>query len=225
MPEKKIAILNIGKVLLGASFTTLAAVGSAIGGVSGNASSAALWAGLSALPAASLSVYSMIADQVSKLRSNGEDNFYIPTPDWWTSDVRSWQNICAEIESHFPAILQNMSEFLRQDQRVKTPEVVQQCFINALTMQHLTWVPDSEERRRVGAIAVLPILQKMKEVLEPVITQIQQEEVFTDIRTLAINTSEAVQILKEMRDAAKPHMLKDEEITLLRQEYCDALYT
>src|SRR6266571_7293610 len=129
MSEKTTAVLNISKALLGASFTTLGALGCAVAGMTGNFSSAALWAGLTALPGASLTLYDVVKTQITTLTSQNENNFEISAPNWWKSDTRSWQNVCTEIEDILPTILQSMSIRMRQERRVKTVNVVQQIFI------------------------------------------------------------------------------------------------
>lgn len=56
MPEKKAAIINISKALVGVSFVTLAAIGSASGSM--------VIAGLTAIPAAAMT----LAPALTKLR-------------------------------------------------------------------------------------------------------------------------------------------------------------
>jgi HEAT repeat protein/energy-coupling factor transporter ATP-binding protein EcfA2 len=227
MSEKTAAVLNIGKALLAIPFSALAAVGCAVAGMSGDYSLAIFFAGLSALPAAGLAAYDPVRTQVEKLislMSQKSEQLEVPIPHWWTGDTRSWQNVCAEIEGHLPAILERAAQLMRQDQRVKTAEVVQQIFIDALVAQHLTWVPVREDRRRLAEVLALPIWQKINQVLSPVIMQIQQEEAFKDIRTTALSTKEAADLLREILDTVKPRVLGEEAIAILRQQYCDALY-
>lgn len=224
MSEKTTAVLNIGKALLGVSFTTLAAVGSAIAGMTGNFSSAALWAGLTVLPGASLTAYDLIKSEVNKIQSQEKEKLEVPIPSWWASDSRSWQNVCKEIDDRLPTILQNISQSIHQDHRVMTSDVVQQIFIDVLVAQHLTWAPDPEERRKIGEVISPLFLLNISQVLQPVIMQIQQEETYKDIRSTAIHTTEAAHLLREILDVVKPPHLSNEEIDILRQQYCNALY-
>src|SRR5947209_9849046 len=97
MSEKRTGMLNIGKALLGVSFSALAAIGSAYAGLSGDYLHAALWAGLTVVPAASVPTYDLIKDQVTKLISQNKEQLEFPIPTWWVSDIRSWRNVCDEI--------------------------------------------------------------------------------------------------------------------------------
>jgi len=219
MPNKKAAKIDIVKAVAGISFTTLAA----IGGSTGNP----LLAGLATVSAAGLASHNALGDQLARLKTRKENYLEIPPPFWWTHDIRSWQNVCAEIEHHLPHILEIMQEKMQQEQRVMTREVVRQIFIEALTVQHLTWQPDVEQKRLVGDCVAEPILQKLAEVLQPVIEQIQQEGVLIDERRTALHTEQTVRVLEKIHEqvssAAKPHALNDEEIATLRKQYYEAL--
>lgn len=85
MLEKKVAMINISKALIGVSFATLAAIGSASGGM--------LIAGLTACPAAVLTVEPIL----TKLKSRKEELLELAIPPWWTSDTITWDNLCTEI--------------------------------------------------------------------------------------------------------------------------------
>src|SRR6266566_8309443 len=132
MPGKKVvAVFNITKALAGATLTAVAA----IGGASGNP-----WmAGLAAFPAAGLASYDSIAAQITALSSPDQKEVLLelPVPDWWTGDARSWQDVCSEIVTHFPRILQRMIELMQGLQDAITRESAQQAFIEALTTHHL----------------------------------------------------------------------------------------
>jgi len=222
MPKKNVAKINIVKAIAGVSFTTLAA----IGGATGNP----LIAGISSLPSAGLASSEIIGDQLQIMKSKlqGEKYLEIPQPDWWAHDIRSWQNLCAEIENHLPQILENMQKRMQEEQRVLTRDIVRQIFIDALTAQHLTWEQDSEQKKRAGEFIAAPILQKLDEVLQPTIELLQQEGSLRDRRRTAQNTEQTVHILEHIHErlssASKPRSFRDEEIAAIRRQYCDTLY-
>ncbi|MBV9691342.1 MAG: HEAT repeat domain-containing protein, partial [Ktedonobacteraceae bacterium] len=218
MPDKRIAILNIGKVLASIPLAAFAAWGSASG---------MPWlAALSAVPLAALLASDSIGSHVKKLTPGKSElaKLELPAPDWWTGNSQSWQKVCKEIVDQLPHIVKSMPEHLRKEQRVKTMEVVEQNFIDALTDRQFALLPDPVERRRVAEVVASPILQKLGEVLNPVIEHIKQDEGFVDGHKTATNTGEAVTILKDIRDAGKPHALDERELADLRQHYCHTLY-
>src|SRR6266704_898705 len=219
MPNKKVAKIDIVKAIAEVSLTTLAAIGS---------SSGYPLLGLAAIPAAGLAAHNALGDQLARLKSQKENYLEIPPPHWWEHDIRSWQNLCAEIEHHLPHILELIKEKMQQEQQVMTREVVRQIFIEALAVEHLTWEHDVEQKRRVGEVLAGPILQKLDEVLQPVIEQIQQEGALIDERRTAQNTEQTVRVLEQIHEqvssVAKPHALNDEEIATLRKQYYEALY-
>src|ERR1700732_3487203 len=102
MSEKKGAIINVSKALMGVSFAALAAIGSASGNM--------LIAGLTAVPAGVLAVEPILA----KLKSSKEELLELPVPPWWTSDGITWNNLCTEIGDHLPHILQAMAARLQK---------------------------------------------------------------------------------------------------------------
>ncbi|HLZ80850.1 MAG TPA: hypothetical protein VKP04_04400 [Ktedonobacteraceae bacterium] len=214
MSETTSAVINVSKSLAGVPLAALA--------WAGGATSIPWLAALLSLPSAILLASDTIGAQVAKLESQKDEliPLEISRPGWWTSDSRSWQNVCTEIVDHFPAILKRMAEYMRQEQRVKTMEVVQQVFIDALVLEQLTWASQPEERRKIGAVVASPILQNMGEILDPVIKQILQEEAFKDLRRTAENTD----VLKEIHRALVPPALSSDEMTDLRQHYCQTLH-
>ncbi|HLX57749.1 MAG TPA: hypothetical protein VKR83_12050, partial [Ktedonobacteraceae bacterium] len=220
--SKKTAILNIGKAFLGVSFTTLAAIGGAWAGVSGNPLFAALLAGSTVLPMALLSASDTIKSQLPAIWE--QDGYLKIPPPQGFSNTRDWENICAEIDAHLPHIVQEMLKRISQYQGVKTTDAIQQMFIEAVIVEPLTWTFGDEGRRKVAQAVVVPILQKISEILEPVIVQAQREDLLRDFRNTATNTKETVEVLKEIRDAGKLPSLTDAEIAAQRQQYCDALY-
>ena len=222
MPKrnKDLAKIDMVKAIAGVSFATLAA----IGGASGNP----MIAGLAALPAAGLSSYRLIDDQFNKLKSQNEKYLELPPPHWWTRDNRSWQELCTDIEHIIPQTLEAMQKRLQMEQRVITKDIVRQNFIEALVAQHLPWQPDFEHKRLIGEFIATPVLQKLDEILEPVIGQIQQEGALIDHRKTALHTEKTVQTLEkiyqEMSKSQKPQASSEKDFSSLRKQYCEALY-
>jgi hypothetical protein len=218
MPEKSVAIVNIGKALAAIPLAALAAWG----GATGNP----VLATLLAVPAVALSSSDAVESQLVKLKSDKDDweHFRLAAPDWWPSDSHLWENICREIIDQLPTILQDMTERMHREQRVKTIEVIVQIFTDALIAQHSTWVSDINERRKIAEFVAKPILQKLNDVLGPVVEQIRKEEALIDGHNTALHTEKTADLLEEIRDATKPHLLTDNELTCLHQEYCNKLY-
>jgi hypothetical protein len=147
MPEKKSATINIGEALAGVSFITLAAIGSASGSM--------VIAGLTAIPAAAMTV----APALAKLREKKEDILELPVPPWWTSDTPAWNNLCIEIGDHLPHILQEMAARLQREQGVITTQVVRLTFIDVVVDEHLVWEFNPQQRKNVAAeIELAPFL-------------------------------------------------------------------
>jgi tetratricopeptide (TPR) repeat protein len=182
MPRKNTAILNVGKALMGISFTSLAAIGSASGNL--------LFAGLSALPLGILTASGTLVPLLHNSSTQQEEILELPKPAWWTSDIHAWQGVCAEIEAHLPHVLQRMAEQLQHVQGVVTLDVVRQQFINALTTGPLTWASSPEDRQRIGEYIVGPLFQRLDEALKPLIEQLQREGILEDVHTIAINSGE-----------------------------------
>ena len=185
MPEKKAAIINISKALAGVSFATLAAIGSASGSM--------VIAGLTAVPAAIMTVGPALA----KLKKKKEDTLELPVPPWWTSDTSTWNNLCAEIGDHLPHILQEMAARLQKDQKVVTTQVVRQTFIDVVADEHLVWEFDPQQRRNVAAEIATPVLQKVADVLKAVIEPLREDTTLVDVHTTAANTAKMVEALEK----------------------------
>src|SRR2546425_3739057 len=127
MPEEQNATIDIIKALAGVPLATLAAVA----GASGNL----LFAGLAALPPAAIAAYDTIkkSHQAGKLKTQEEKPLEIPALlGWKESDIRSWKNLCAEIELCLPNILRRTEQRLKQQQGPATEQTFQQVFIEAL---------------------------------------------------------------------------------------------
>jgi hypothetical protein len=221
MPNKKAAKIDIVKAFTGVTFTTLAA----IGGASGHA-----WlAGLAAIPAAGLAAHNTLDDRLTLLKSRKEKYLEIPPPFWWASDFRSWQNLCTEVESRLPQILWIMQESMRREEQVMTRDRVREIFIEAFAVQYFTWENDVEQKRRAGEFLAVPILEKLEEVLQPVIEHIQQEGVLIDERRTALHTEQTVRVLEQIHEHVSSvtvsHILNDDEIADLRRQYFESLYS
>ncbi len=117
---------------------------------------------------------------------------------------------------------------MQQETRTLTGNVVRQIFIESLAAQHLTWEHNDDQKRLVAACIADPILQKLSEVLNPVLERLQQEGALLDKRRTAISTEQAVEILEKIYDdisnAGKPPLLSEEETALLHTLYRAALY-
>src|SRR5438270_1953573 len=181
MPEKKSAIINIGKALAGVSFITLAAIGSASGSI--------VIAGLTAVPAAVMTV----APALAKLREKKEDTLELPVPPWWTSDTPTWNNLCTEIGDHLPHILQEMATQLQKEQWVITTQVVRQTFIDVMVDEHLVWEFNPQQRKNVAAEIAMPVLQKVADVLKAAIEPLREDTAFVDVHTTAANSAKMVE--------------------------------
>ncbi len=202
MPEKanrKNAILNITKALLGVSLTTLAAIGSASNNI---------WlAGLAALPAASLAASGTVGSQLSVLTAE-EKTIEIPVPSWWQRDARSWQNLCDEIELHLPHSLQYMATLLQNEPGVVTQSVVQQYFVEAIIHERLTWAFEADVRRQAAETVVPLMMPAIEATLRPLIERKQREMLLLDTHSttnsaqdIAANTQKMVEMLEKMYQA------------------------
>jgi hypothetical protein len=72
MAKKKVAKIEFAKVAAGISFATLAAIGGATGNIA--------FAGLAAIPAASLASYETLRDQLGWFKTQKEKTLEIPAP-------------------------------------------------------------------------------------------------------------------------------------------------
>ncbi len=225
MSEKKTATLNIGKALLGVPLVALAAAG--------GASSIPWLAALAALPPAILATSDTVGVLIGKLKLhfNDQETLKIDAPRSWTRGTQAWQEVCAESIDNLPAILRKLPDFLKNDGRFKTIEVVRQDLIEVFVAFPFASTRDLREKRIVAGILAPHILQKLGEFLNPIIEQIKQDESWRNIDQIAEYTKEtveiqktAVEVLREMRDKDKVHIADTEEIASLRQQYRDTLY-
>ena len=177
MPDKKVAVLNISKALLGVSFATLAAIGSASG---------SLWiAGLTAVPAAGLAASDTIGSILTKLKVKNEELLELPMPPWWTNGAESWQATCASIENRLPTIINGVAERLRKEQSIPTPLVVRRAFVDEVTHQISPWEVNSQDRGLVAEYVTTPLLKKSAIVLKTVIDPIREDALAQTLEKVA----------------------------------------
>jgi nucleoside phosphorylase len=223
--KRKSAILNITKAVMQVSLVTLAAIGSASGNI---------WiAGLTALPAASLSASETIGSEFRKLKAAPkEEQIVLPVPGWWPRDSRTWQNLCDEISSHLPHILQSLAERLQQEQRVMTQQVIYQAFVEAIVDENLTWAFDPVIRRRAAEAIAPQLLRAIATALAPLIEQKQRDTYLLDTRQIEENTRRTAELLEKISAQGrnistpsplpqsapeapeKPHQMPTEQITI-----------
>ncbi len=221
MPKKKAAKIEFVKAAAGVSFVTLAAIGSTTGNP--------VLAGLSAIPAASLASYDAVRDQLGWFKTQKEKTLEIHAPSWWRRDIQAWQNLCTEIEQHLPDIFLTMQRNMQQEQQILTGEIVQQIFVDALAAEPLTCISTLEDKKRIGEFLAPSLLQKIEEVLKPVVEHLQQEGALIDTRKIVSHTEQVVQVLEQIHteivQANEPLSLSKEESMALHQRYSQALYT
>src|SRR5260370_6023118 len=220
MTTNKKARLNVSKAVMGVSFTTLAGMGSATGSV---------WiVGAAALPLGIFAASDTIASLLHNADAKQEAFLELPIPAWWLNDVPTWEGVCAEIETRLPHILQKMAEHLQGVQEVVTMDVVRKSFIVTLSSERLTWVSNPQEQSMIGEVIATPLLQKIGEVLRPLVIRLQQEAALKDIRTIAANSEKIAHLLELLRreptiafnDAiVRPGIPPFDDVLLLSPEY------
>lgn len=188
MAEKKVATLNITKALMGVSFATLAAIGSASGNL--------LFAGLAAVPAAGMTAFDTLGPVFAKQKAKKDELLELPMPPWWTGSLPSWEGLCAEIGEHLPDILRAMAKHLQQERGVVTTPVIRKVFIDVLADEPLIWESNPQERRHIAEYIATPVLEKSAAVLKTVIEPIREDTTLTDIHTTAANSEKIVEVLE-----------------------------
>jgi len=171
MAEKKVATLNITKALMGVSFATLAAIGSASGNL--------LFAGLSAVPIAGMTAFDSLGSVFAKQKSRQDELLELPMPPWWTGGLPSWQGLCSEIAEHLPDIFKAMAKHLQQERGVVTTMAIRRIFIDVLVNEPLIWGSDPQERRHIAEYIATPVLEKSAAVLKTVIEPIREDTALT----------------------------------------------
>ncbi len=193
--EKKGAIINISKALATVSFAVIAAIGAASGSM--------VFAGLAAIPAAALAGSDTIGSLLVRFKLRQDEFLELPVPPWWRSDFSFWQGLCVEIEEHLPSIMLSMAKRLQQEQGVVTNQVVIQVFIDAVENMPSRWEFDPKERRKVGEYIAAPFLQKMSDVLRPIVSTLQQEHFLLDTHSTSLSSAEQVALSQELVKAMK----------------------
>ncbi len=180
MPERKAAILNISKALLGVSLTALAAIGSATGNV---------WlAGLTAIPGASLTASDTLKPLLAKKK---EEHLELPVPPWWTESLQSWQIACSSIENRLPAIINSVAERLRKEQIVPTALVVRRAFVDEVARYVPSWDVKAQDRDLVAEYVTPPLLEKSATVLKTAIDPIRADALAEMLARVASMLDEA----------------------------------
>jgi len=200
---------------MGVSFTSLAAIGSASGNL--------LFAGLSALPLGILTASDTLVQLFRDSFAQKEEILELQKPAWWTTDIRAWQDACAEIETHLPHVLQHMAEQLQRAQSVVTMDVVRQQFIDALMAEPLTWASSPEDRQRIGEYIVIPLFQRIDEALNPLIERLQREGLLEAVNTIAKNTGEMTDMLGELLFGEPLNRLRQIDLLPARPPFDDVL--
>jgi hypothetical protein len=193
--EKNTAVINISKALAGLSFAALAAVGAASGSI--------MFAGLAAIPAVALANTDSIGSLLSRSRQKQDELLELPAPPWWRSDISSWRGLCAEIEQHLPNTISDMARQLQQQQGVVTSMVVRQAFIDAIAAKTSVWEFDPVERRKAAEYIATPVLQKISDVLKPIVGMLQQETSLLDLHNTSMSSAEQVTLARELVEAMK----------------------
>lgn len=164
MPERKAAILNVSKALLGVSLTALAAIGSASG---------ITWiAGVTALPAASLATPGTLKPLLQKKK---EVYLELPIPHWWTGSATAWQATCSSVEMSLPTIMDEVAARLKNEREIPTRAVVQQVFADQIAHHLPEWEVSAQDSTLTAISITPPLLEKSAEVLKEVIQPIRED--------------------------------------------------
>ena len=189
MVEKKIAVLNITKALMGVSLATLAAMG----GASGNL----LFAGLTAAPVAGMAAVETLGPVLARQKGRRDEVLELAMPPWWTSGLPAWQGVCAEIADHLPDILRAMAKRLQDERGVVTTMAIRKIFVDVVTREPLVWESDAGERRHIAEYIATPVMEKSAAVLKTVVEPIREEAMLTDMHTTATNSEKMVEALEK----------------------------
>ncbi len=176
--EKKAAIISIGKALLGVSFATLAALGG-ISGVGGIAAA-------TAIPGAALNASDSLIPLLQKLKGKKEDFLEIPIPPWWIGrDASLWQDICNNLESRLPTIVNATAEQLKKETQTPTSQVILRVFTNEVERQAPTWDINANERGLMAVWVVQPFFNKVATLLKSQTDTIQMDVLATKLEAVA----------------------------------------
>lgn len=177
MPERKTAIINVSKGLLGVSLAALAAIGGATGNI---------WlAGAAAVPGAVLTS-GLLGPLLDKKK---EESLELPAPPWWGHGEKEWLAICAEIETHLSLIVEDAIQQLRQTGQLPTASRLHQAFAAAV-LQRLPARVAIRDRVLLTSYVTPLLLEKSSQVLQDALVSLQEEN-------LAHLLSEVAQLLDE----------------------------
>lgn len=173
MSERKTAIINVSKGLLGVSLAVLTAIGGAAGNV--------LLAGAAAIPGA------VIASGLINLPGKHKEEYLeLPIPPWWTEGTQAWQDVCASIEGRLHSIIEGVPQRLQQAGVAPTAKSVRQAFYEEMLQQIPPYV--SVQDRALLANYVTPLLlEKSAQVIQNAIAPLREEaliEILSHIATL-----------------------------------------
>lgn len=180
MPKKKASVIDIGKAITQISFTTLAAIGSATGNV--------LFAGIAAFPSAILTAFDSFKKEDEKHNQKGE-SVVLLAPTWWSTDVRSWDNLCEEINTQLLDILKQLFDEIQKEKDVITVDKIYQRFSDILMSKRLSWVTDEDKKRVAEYIAPL-ILENIDKAFNKKIESILMYRLHLDIHNISEKTTE-----------------------------------
>lgn len=161
MPERKTAIINVSKGLLGVSLTTLAAVGGATGNI---------WlAGAAAVPAAVLSV-GLLGPLLDKKK---EESLELPMPPWWGHGEKEWLAVCSGIEDHLSPIVEGSITRLQEANEMPTAKNLRQAFAAEVLQQLPSKVARQDQQLLANYLTPL-LLDKSAQVLQNALKSLQE---------------------------------------------------
>lgn len=162
MSERKTAIINVSKGLLGVSLVALAAIGGATGNI---------WlAGAAAVPGAALS-YGLLGPLLDK---KPEERLELPVPPWWGHGEKAWQSVCVGIEEHLSSIVEESIRHLQQASDMPTASRLRQVF-TAEVLQQLPAQVAIQDRVLLAEYLTPLLLARSSQVLQNVLVSLQEE--------------------------------------------------
>lgn len=162
MPERKTAIINVSKGLLGVSLTVLAAAGGATGNV--------LLAGAAAVPGAILTS-GLLGPLLDKKK---EESLELPAPPWWGHGEKEWLAVCSDIEAHLSSIVEDAIKHLQRADEIPTASRLHQTF-EAEVLQKLPIRVAIRDRVLLTSYLTPLLLEKSSQVLQNALTSLQEE--------------------------------------------------
>lgn len=177
MSERKTAIINVSKGLLGVSLTALAAIGGATGNI---------WlAGAAAVPGAVLAV-GLLEPLLDKKK---EESLELPIPPWWGHSEKEWLVVCSGIEANLSAIVEDAIKHLQQINEMPTAIRLRQAFATEV-LQKLPSRVAMQDRVLLADYLTPLLLEKSSQVLQNSLKSLQEE-------TLAQMLDRAAKLLDE----------------------------